>query len=455
MSTSEIRKIIDKIKDEKYRNAFRYQFLIGGTISEVCGKCQPLGSDAFTDNFEINTETFPAVFFKIKSARRGGKFRICALPLEEKYEPWSRPVFDWFQKHRDKNPFVFSKTNTPRANEAQFRKKRKELFKVDVARPKDYIRNARKRDLEDFYHFNYEDLALFGAWRVLIYTKEKENKIREILGENYQEYDKQKLINKLKTYFDKFIRYKRDEIKKNIADIEEKISLSFSRDKIISIEALNNLLDIKKDLQDHIFEEMKQKIFENVLKQSYITEPERGLIQEIVFNRLREKNPVLEIFNYFNVKYDLKSYILDSTNIKGIKHQINWFDLGINSLFSSCGFITLLVDPPGYIKGVDVVAFSPSTEYVFLIGCTIGVINNDVAKIYETTQKIKDILSNHNIVPLICTPHKKKEIVQLKEASDKGITIIPYDELKKLIEMCSNNRTHIEIVTYLTKQTRD
>jgi len=70
LSTPEIRKIIDNIEDKKYRNAFRYQFLIGGTISEVCGDNRPEGKDAFIDNFEINTETFPAVFFKIKSARR-------------------------------------------------------------------------------------------------------------------------------------------------------------------------------------------------------------------------------------------------------------------------------------------------------------------------------------------------------------------------------------------------
>ena len=103
----EVRNRIEDIEDDIYRHAFMYQFLIGGEPSEACGKYAPNGNDAFKVDFIVRGKNFPAIAFVVKTARREGIHRICALPLDPKFEPWAQPVFDWFKKHGEKMPFEF------------------------------------------------------------------------------------------------------------------------------------------------------------------------------------------------------------------------------------------------------------------------------------------------------------------------------------------------------------
>ena len=119
----EVRARIEKIKDERYRHAFMFQLLICGRISEVCGKYAPLGTDFVEMNFTvpifkekvINGDKYtiveptvvPAVMFIVKTAKREGRLRPCAVPLDPKYEPWAKPVLEYFKKAGDDHPFMF------------------------------------------------------------------------------------------------------------------------------------------------------------------------------------------------------------------------------------------------------------------------------------------------------------------------------------------------------------
>jgi hypothetical protein len=112
------------IKDEKYRMAFMYQLLICGRISEVCGKYAPTGTDAIETMFTVErkkkvewdgrTVTImeeteePFVLFVVKTAKRKGKLRPCAVPLNPEYEPWAQPLLDYFKKAGDDYPFMFN-----------------------------------------------------------------------------------------------------------------------------------------------------------------------------------------------------------------------------------------------------------------------------------------------------------------------------------------------------------
>jgi len=103
-SDDEVRARIEAIERPHYRLAFMYQYLIAGRISEVCGRYAPLGADAFEVKF--NGES--AILFVVKTAKRRGRLRPVALPLDPKYEAWTRPVFDYFRECGEDYPFRFA-----------------------------------------------------------------------------------------------------------------------------------------------------------------------------------------------------------------------------------------------------------------------------------------------------------------------------------------------------------
>jgi len=120
---SEVRARIESIKDESYRYGFMYQHLICGRISEMCGRYAPLGNSFVEMEFEVpifidkilegkkvtvvELTQVPAVMFIAKTAKRGGRLRPCAVPLDPKYEPWAQPMLDYFKEVGNDYPFMF------------------------------------------------------------------------------------------------------------------------------------------------------------------------------------------------------------------------------------------------------------------------------------------------------------------------------------------------------------
>jgi len=207
LPTSQIRKIIENVEDEKYRYALMYQFLIGGSVSEICGKYKPKGTDATQKKVKINDKTVPAVFFKIKTVRRKGKLRICAIPLDKEYEPWSKDIFNWFKKHGENYPFVlFEKSIDSINNDKYLMKKTNELFKSYKQPTKEYLRNARKKNLKEFYQFNELDLALFGLWNEPVIEYSTRMKIRNILSSTGRQRDESELMKMSEMYLNKLLR---------------------------------------------------------------------------------------------------------------------------------------------------------------------------------------------------------------------------------------------------------
>ncbi len=92
---------------EKYRLNFMFQLLAAGRISEVCGQYAPKGIDARVVDLDVNGSTHPAVLFVVKTAKRKGKLRVAALPLDPKYEPWAQEILEYFEAAGDDYPFMF------------------------------------------------------------------------------------------------------------------------------------------------------------------------------------------------------------------------------------------------------------------------------------------------------------------------------------------------------------
>ena len=100
---AEVRTRIESITDEKYRHAFMFQLICCARISEVCGKYAPKGTDFIETEFDGEA----AVMFIVKTAKRKGRLRSCAVPLNLDYEPWAQPLLDYFKKTGEDYPFMF------------------------------------------------------------------------------------------------------------------------------------------------------------------------------------------------------------------------------------------------------------------------------------------------------------------------------------------------------------
>ena len=101
---SDIPQIPKDHDNEQYRMAFMYQLLTAGRISEVCGKYAPKGNEVY----EVEFDEVPAAMFVVKTAKREGKLRVAALPLDPKYEPWTKTLLEYFHDAGDAYPFMFA-----------------------------------------------------------------------------------------------------------------------------------------------------------------------------------------------------------------------------------------------------------------------------------------------------------------------------------------------------------
>ena len=127
-STTEIRRRIDAIlvkstDDFVYQNAFRFSFLGATRLSEIAGDYAPRGNDAH----RVDIKGVPAVLFVQKTARRKGKIRPIALPLDPKIEPWAEPLASFFEEHPNENPFTLP--NAPKSTKRYLQYKSEKVFK--------------------------------------------------------------------------------------------------------------------------------------------------------------------------------------------------------------------------------------------------------------------------------------------------------------------------------------
>jgi hypothetical protein len=109
----EIRERILEVSDERRRFGFMAQYLWLGRVSEVFGKYMPTKDSYRLTTFKIfkpdeTVEEVEAVMFIVKTAKRKGLLRPVALPLDEKYEPWTRLLYEYMRDNDQEYPFSLS-----------------------------------------------------------------------------------------------------------------------------------------------------------------------------------------------------------------------------------------------------------------------------------------------------------------------------------------------------------
>ena len=174
----------------EYRQALMYQFLVGGEVSQVCDKYAPTGKDAKSIDLQIHGKNIKAALFFVKNVKPKfkGKFRVCAVPLDSQFEPWTQPILELFESCGDKRPFKFCMRSLQRVAQEKFEgyiwpkdeyqrptgekvERRYNPFRLGD------LNKLRRKNLIEFYHFDEVDLALFGAWNVPVIDVRKKTEI--------------------------------------------------------------------------------------------------------------------------------------------------------------------------------------------------------------------------------------------------------------------------------------
>jgi len=224
----DVRSRIESIPDEKYRMAFKYQYLIGGDAGEVSGKNAPRGIDASKHELQAGNSRYEAVLFKVKTVRRHNHYRACVLPLDPKYDPWVSEVYEYFKDGEENYPFRFmrkdgsgilgaatSKTYIMNMAKDIFKgldwfkegytttKKKQDRRRVDFTSSQ--LRDLRLAVLSELYGFNEVELACFGAWNLKSYNESINMRVEQRLSDRLEKEDTGAFIENGERYFSKLL----------------------------------------------------------------------------------------------------------------------------------------------------------------------------------------------------------------------------------------------------------
>jgi len=186
----EVRHRIERVEREDIRFCLMGTYLLAARISEIVGYSSPSdettgrgprGTDVQIENFQMGEIKENAAVFKLKTAKRGGKIRFVALPLNPDYEPWTQPLYWYFKKHGNSLVFPFTRQliwqyvrknrvfdglfySVDRYSIWENKKKIRDINEHLKTFNLHALRHLRATELVQFYGFNGGDLATYGGW---------------------------------------------------------------------------------------------------------------------------------------------------------------------------------------------------------------------------------------------------------------------------------------------------
>lgn len=168
----EIRQRIESTRTQPHRMALMFQYVTGARASEVCGSYGIAGSDYEGSSYDDEA----CIIFKVKTAKRKGRIRFLAIPLNPEYEPWGSLLASYFLEHRERSqvfPFTTRTLQTYAVRQfANLRYPIEEYLTEDGRVPfhlKNLVthglRHIRATELLTKYGFDQIDLTIFMGWK--------------------------------------------------------------------------------------------------------------------------------------------------------------------------------------------------------------------------------------------------------------------------------------------------
>jgi integrase len=138
----------------------------------------PTGLDVKLETFELADTKTEAAVFTVRTAKRDGKIRKIALPLERKYEPWTEQLYDYYQEQGSDKVFPFTRQKAwDYAQEAfaglsypieKYTGYNSDDIKAVKAHMKPFrthaLRHLRATELIETFGFTGFDLSVYGGW---------------------------------------------------------------------------------------------------------------------------------------------------------------------------------------------------------------------------------------------------------------------------------------------------
>lgn len=123
-------------------------------------------------------------------------------------------------------------------------------------------------------------------------------------------------------------------------------------------------------------------------------------------------------------------------------------------IFSCFNFVTLIVDPAERAQGADFVCFYPETLDLFIIGCTTGVLKDDLAKMDALMNKmeteVSDLFDLCTVTPIVVSSETASISPSNEQyAAENDIIIMQRQEIDTLLEMLITNRQSREAIEYI------
>jgi len=173
------------------------------------------------------------------------------------------------------------------------------------------------------------------------------------------------------------------------------------------------------------------------------------------------KPPMLQIYNFLysmsrsrKIPRDLNALWAEKKklgeNIRGVTNRLEHLLL---SIFSSFNFVTLNVAPLK-LESVDIVCFHPETSHLLVVGCTTGVLKDDLAKMDALVNRMEtempELFDICTLTPVVvCSEIATISPSDANFSFEQGIAVLEPRDIDKLLEMLDTNRQSRQAISYI------
>jgi hypothetical protein len=172
------------------------------------------------------------------------------------------------------------------------------------------------------------------------------------------------------------------------------------------------------------------------------------------------KPPMLQIYDFFyggckKFPKSLDNLWKEKEKLgESIPGKFTRLDHLLLHIFAGFNFVTFIVDPSDRARGADIICFYPETLDLLVIGCTTGILKDDLTKIDALIRKIKvempDLCNKCSITPIVVS----SEIASIspsdaKYSAQNNIVVMQSHNIDTLLEMLNTNRTSREVIEYI------
>ena len=188
-----VRKRIETVTKKEAKFCLMAAYLFCARASEIIGSTNrydiknnqtiargPTGSDVRLETFELGDTKTEVAIFTVRTAKRDGKIRKIALPLEKTFEPWTEQLYNYYLERGENKVFPFTRQKAWEYAQQAFIGLSYPIDKYnqyipEAPKPKPVkahlkpfrthaLRHLRATELIETFGFTGFDLSVYGGW---------------------------------------------------------------------------------------------------------------------------------------------------------------------------------------------------------------------------------------------------------------------------------------------------